>query len=634
MSRSKTRLCCLAMAVMVAATTSGAFALTAPLNGVASVDFSSGVNQLFVTSGTQTISAQQILVIQGDPDTQRLVSHQPGAGTVYVGQVIIEPLTMCDLLYQVIGNYVGGAGASSSTWYADYTGGSIQLDLSVNDRGYGSINNAIIMDPGGAAGGFVIVSLFNGTQGRDYNVTLSQSQGPGSVAFVPPLGGTPTSTVEFNLKGAMESIGVQIIGVQTGEVTLKAQIYDDNGNLVTTSTIAVVVGISIQTVDFGLAFFWDGDIYDVVNDDGSAYSGHDWDCTRISGPQTPICYVAGSIPAVDLSFTVGDGTTGQVMVQGNSDSGITFGPVQANIANGTISLSDLEANEALPDTIDCFDPMYIDWEVSTDGGNTWNPAGTTANQVYVVLNEPLNPKLYHSVVHLSCMSAEGVDDEDEATLCIWSTFQSLVVCTYDGVQLTYYANYQTKVISTTGLLTTGDGQCASWTFLFLDTLLAQGIQQTDNTVIVGGVSTPANVVVVRPVNNLGFFVNNWNNVPTGSTPAYNTIVQYPWENYHSYNFAPAAVTQKLGIPGQGNPSPASVFTRHVFTYLSVCGVQQYYDPSYGQIYNDLNVTSPTFLSMLACFFQIDVANHRLVIYNSSQDTVKCVGAFIYSGSYP
>lgn len=47
-----------------------------------------------------------------------------------------------------------------------------------------------------------------------------------------------------------------------------------------------------------------------------------------------------------------------------------------------------------------------------------------------------------------------------------------------------------------------------------------------------------------------------------------------WTN--AYNFAYAEVTDDNGIPGQGNPNPASLFNNH-----QVVMSGEYYDPSYG-----------------------------------------------------
>ena len=100
-----------------------------------------------------------------------------------------------------------------------------------------------------------------------------------------------------------------------------------------------------------------------------------------------------------------------------------------------------------------------------DGGSTWCSAGTSANQTYVTLGDPLTT-VYHTLVHLGCKNADGENTAANCTSKIWAEFTDRDVRRVDGVQLTYYASYTCCNVTTASLLANGDGQCGAWAKFF------------------------------------------------------------------------------------------------------------------------------------------------------------------------
>jgi len=82
----------------------------------------------------------------------------------------------------------------------------------------------------------------------------------------------------------------------------------------------------------------------------------------------------------------------------------------------------------------------------------------------------------------------------------------------DGTPLRYYGNWQTalNVVTTAGLISSGDGSCHAWSKLFVDVLRADGLnltyQQDGRT-------------IVSAVQDIWFLVKSWQfasqNVPAG-----------------------------------------------------------------------------------------------------------------------
>ena len=90
----------------------------------------------------------------------------------------------------------------------------------------------------------------------------------------------------------------------------------------------------------------------------------------------------------------------------------------------------------------------------------------------------------------------------------------------------------------------------------------------------------------------GFFVKKWSFTDTPSASG-----EYAWENAYKevaqggyldanktgYDWISADVTDLTGLPGQGSENPASIFVNHALAVIN----GEYYDPSYGRTYADL-----------------------------------------------
>jgi len=182
-----------------------------------------------------------------------------------------------------------------------------------------------------------------------------------------------------------------------------------------------------------------------------------------------------------------------------------------------------------------YDPnLQLMWKlyVGVDGAPTARNAGTSYSCLYVTYgnsgsNPPAMPNpLYHSVVHIGCVAAQGQSTEQGVFNSVWAKFQSLSIhsvtihngAVIDNALLTYYgkeveADTPTQKLiieatiklddlgipasmipcdfpsmarqfagkspidtsTTKGLLTKTDGICNAWTNFMVDVLGAQGI---------------------------------------------------------------------------------------------------------------------------------------------------------------
>ena len=101
-----------------------------------------------------------------------------------------------------------------------------------------------------------------------------------------------------------------------------------------------------------------------------------------------------------------------------------------------------------------------------------------------------------------------------------------------------------------GMLATGDGQCTTWTKLFLDMLL------------IDGVSGPNDYVTVVPAHSEGFLVNNWSFVGTATSgnPSYPYLDNVLTGNYD--------VVKQPGAKDRVRPIPSPHSVRHVIAYIN------------------------------------------------------------------
>jgi hypothetical protein len=314
-----------------------------------------------------------------------------------------------------------------------------------------------------------------------------------------------------------------------------------------------------------------------------------------------VCYVQNTVATVTASIKLAapdNAPNPKIEVKETAADNLNVNPTMATLeANKqTVDLPATALASAFPKgKISAYDPLTMTWQVSLDGGVTWQAAGMSTNPVYVTLAKPINdantPVNYVTVARLSCINGNGATTNDTAVPKIFGAFTGLNVMRADGTPLTYYKNYNTKNITTAALLKNGQGQCGSFTRLFLDMLKIQGIKQNNN------------FQLISPKNGAnGFLVNAWKFGAAMSSGNPN----YPYLDYVSlgksfvnaagngYSFADTpdvtrAANDPKQIKGQNNADPASIFGNHqVALYTDAAGTKTYYDPSYGTTFTSLD----------------------------------------------
>jgi Ca2+-binding RTX toxin-like protein len=321
-----------------------------------------------------------------------------------------------------------------------------------------------------------------------------------------------------------------------------------------------------------------------------------------SDHQYPIAYVRDSIPKLTVVVWAERNEFVQSFsIKGAGDWNITLNPtiaskIDSGEGNGSILLeAAIESSLAIPDEVNYKDLLVVNWDVKAGDDTSWRSAGASRNQAYATLKAPAIGAVWHTLIDIGSRKAigtsgTGVAAEDTTISKIWPAFTSRNVQRVDGTPLTYYEDYRCNNTTTQSLLAYGDGQCGAWAKLFLDVLKVQGIDRVDDYVLVSPTTAGE-----------GFIVNDWDfsNTPSGTGT-------YQWENevagnpladwnvlfaapdFDSYAWlAGADVTDEPGEGGQNNDDPASLFGNHQFVKLTVNGVTQFYDPSYGETYASL-----------------------------------------------
>ena len=196
-------------------------------------------------------------------------------------------------------------------------------------------------------------------------------------------------------------------------------------------------------------------------------------------------------------------------------------------------------------------------------------------QVYVTLNDPTPPTLFHTVVHLACKNT-GATDTNAAAANTWALFSGKNVMTWGGTNLVYYQAgiaWANNVTTVEGLLLAKNGQCNSWRELLESAWLVNGIA-----------SQPATVsTVVNPGQQI-FLVKNWvfGSPTLTNDPPYNYLFLLNASNRSMVGVGNYGDVQNgSGTPGQNSPTPAEkAFGYHFIQKFN----NIYYDPSYGTNY--------------------------------------------------
>ena len=343
-----------------------------------------------------------------------------------------------------------------------------------------------------------------------------------------------------------------------------------------------VVSVILSNVSFT------GGNHPVCNDaDGSPYPTAQW--TPVTN--YPVCYTRNTTMTVQPLFVVVPASfSGPVLVKG-----ISSGP-KLPVKN-TLPSPLMESTTKFAKKVDFLNPMTIDWQCSLDNGKHWHDIATSANKVYVTLNDPTCATLFHTVVHLAC-SKTGATDANAAVANTWSLFSTgsgpKDVQAWDGYKLTYYAegipyyappDHSGPQITTAGLLNVGNGQCTAWQALLHDTFGANGIAAT---YIEAHASDPS----------LWFLVKDWtfyNDPLYASEPEFKWLFEIGKNTAGEESMVPAPVeagkgpndygdlTSQTTLWGQNSRPPSEKFF-HQHQILLFNGI--YYDPSYGCTYTN------------------------------------------------
>ncbi len=310
-----------------------------------------------------------------------------------------------------------------------------------------------------------------------------------------------------------------------------------------------VDNVTLEAVNFG-----GNNRYEVYHDTTrQSYVTH-WERNR--NTQAPLCYLRNTRVEVLAGFSVTPTNAAKdIKIRGDAGNYI-FGEKQVHAADGKVRYPATASSNVLPNTIRPGDYFNIQWQWSKDGGTTWNNAGASSNQMYVVLANP-GFNLLHTLVDVSCSPNAGGTYSDAIVSNIWSKFSDRHVDRVDiPRQLGYWVNGVGNAQNAADLISSGNGECRSWVSFLRDCLTLQGITSTSVT-LTPGYSSDLDT---------RFLIKNWT-FDVGTAPAVAAPFTHKTGEYHDVS----------GVGAQGNANPPGWFYNHVIVKRN--GI--YYDPSYG-----------------------------------------------------
>jgi hypothetical protein len=240
---------------------------------------------------------------------------------------------------------------------------------------------------------------------------------------------------------------------------------------------------------------------------------------------------------------------------------IPSSPAQVN--GNTATITDVAATGAFPDYVHRYDALHIDWELSVDGGSTWEDVGTTENEVFVTLTSPQCEQNWRTVLYVATKNG-GATSYDTAAANAWISFAGRDIRRWNEVTraydepLFYYGPIPPlppEEIDTASLLRTRNGECRAWVYLLKDTFRANGV---------------------------GYNYRHQVNPPSGVSAFYVKNVEATSESFpgETWNYVYNDLNSDgvLGIAGQGVSTPSQKLfeVHHIMSRGST-----YYDPSYG-----------------------------------------------------
>jgi len=353
----------------------------------------------------------------------------------------------------------------------------------------------------------------------------------------------------------------------------------------------------------------------------------------------PVAETQASPPVRDYPYLIQAGATLQIAsvrvelhgaiagpkIRGTNVHGFNVSETPLSHLGGDVyEASNLSVATAFTADVTAFyDTFDIWWEVSLDG-TTWRPAGTSRNQIYVCLADPIsnpNPML-RTAVHLACSNA-GASTATAASQT-WALFSTgsgpTDVKTWNGMDLYYYQpgynfsdNTDKGSVTVPGLLTIGRGQCGAWTVLLRLAWAVNGITSSHITARCAGAA--------------GFWVKDWSLLTTSRPfwfqgPAFDMIptplagaLSYYDDPSNQANFVNLDTIKGQGTAGTDKCPSEKCFENHQFALHD----GTYYDPSYGVTYTD----EANFQSTLAGWATIDSVGTylKLQFHNFTGSTI-------------
>jgi hypothetical protein len=337
--------------------------------------------------------------------------------------------------------------------------------------------------------------------------------------------------------------------------------------------------------------------YTMSADDGTPYNAPQYVSSGRSssssngGDQSPYLYVSGSTMSAKPKFSVSCLPT-QAKIRGWGSDGINFPATNAVIDSGSHEIypsSPISASSAFPSSTTNFynpwdrtpNPFAISWEVSFDGGSTWESAGTSETPIFVSLAAPVSGVALLYTTVFTALYVTGSTTSDEAFFATWDMFAGPAdVETWNGRQLYYYQTGKSFIDipqnqTTSQFLQLGTGRCGTWQQFFMDCLHVNGITTA--------VPTSVDLLSSSSSSYNAFFVKSWSS--SGSTGNYYNSTAFSGANWNEMSSWPGTynqLTSGTGIPGQNTATPSEKFwgDHAIVRYGST-----WYDPSYGVTYN-------------------------------------------------
>ncbi len=305
-----------------------------------------------------------------------------------------------------------------------------------------------------------------------------------------------------------------------------------------------------------------------------------------------------TIAKAEWSFTGTINDPNQLYIQGLGEGGINIPSTKAALSGSVISIANVAAEIAFPAQTKYYNPFTIQWQVSFDGGSTWQAAGTSTNAIYVCLTGP-GPTPYRTVVHLAC-SKDGASTVDQAVANTWDLVKGRSVCKWNqatesyDIPLYYYKPGTTfaENFTTIPLLLNNaknTGQCGAWAKLLQSAWALNGAKQNANE------KESSFYTEATPKFNDAFWVTSWGKIPASGclfdfqSPVFDMMPYPPSGQYGYYDTLGINMKNEASIPGQNSNADApsqKVFINHQFIkYTKLDGTFAYYDPSYGVTYS-------------------------------------------------